>query len=488
MLPKAISLRQLLQVALGVSYAGEDAPVTSVVQDHRRVTPGALFVARQGASFDAHAVLDQVIAQGAVAVVGQRHDTTLAIPYITVANDRVALAKLAVAFYDNPASKLVTFGVTGTDGKTTTAFMLHHLLQSVQKTGLLSTAGIKLGAEELSLEGHFTTPEAPEIQRLLAQFVANGAQAAVLETSSHGFSQHRLDGIDYQAGILTNLTPEHLDFHKTLEAYIDAKCTLMRRSAISIINRDDAHFADFAKAARRVISYGRNPESDWRILDWQQHGGVQHYEVQHGADRHAITLPMIGEYNAYNALAALIAAHTQGHPLPQLLSALATFPGVPGRMQVIQTAPFTVIVDFAHTPAALHKLLSAVRAGSAGRLIVVIGAAGERDPGKRQPLGEIAVRAADVAIFTEEDSRSEDIGVILAQMAEGAIAAGGEALMSYWCIPDRREAMALAFRLAEPGDTVILAGKGHERTLERRFETLPWDEAGVARSLLESMA
>lgn len=483
----SISLRQLLQEALGLAYSS-DVLVTAVVQDHRRVTPGALFVARQGASFDAHAVLDQVIAQGAVAVIGQRHNISLPIPYITVVNDRVALAQLAVAFYDNPASRLVTFGVTGTDGKTTTAFILHHLLQSVQKTGLLSTAGIKIGAEELTLEGHFTTPEAPEIQRLLAQFVASDAQAAVLETSSHGFSQHRLDGINYQVGILTNLTPEHLDFHKTLDAYIDAKCTLMRRSELSIINRDDAHFDTFAAAAQRVISYGRHPASDWRILDWQQRGGVQHFQVQHGAKQYLIALPMIGEYNAYNALAALIAAHSQGHPLPHLLSALETFPGVPGRMQVIQSEPFTVIIDFAHTPAALSKLLTTVRTSSPGRLIVVIGAAGERDPGKRQPLGEIAVQTADIAIFTEEDSRSEDTSVILAQMAEGAISAGGEALVSYWCIPERTEAIALAFRLAEPGDTVILAGKGHERTLERRFETLPWDEAGVARSLLERMA
>lgn len=483
----SMPLRQLLQQALGVAYSG-DVLVTAVVQDHRRVTPGALFVARQGASFDAHAVLDQVIAQGAVAIVGQRHDITSAIPYFTVASDRVALAQLATTFYDYPASKLVTFGVTGTDGKTTTAFMLHHLLQSVLKTGLLSTAGIKIGNQDLTLEGHFTTPEAPEIQRLLAQFVASAAQAAVLETSSHGFSQHRLDGINYQVGILTNLTPEHLDFHKTLDAYIDAKCTLMRRSELSVINRDDAHFDAFAAAAQRVVSYGRDPASDWRILDWQQRGGVQHFGVQHGAEQHAITLPMIGEYNAYNALAALIAAHSQGHLLPHLLSALETFPGVPGRMQVIQSEPFTVIIDFAHTPAALHKLLTTVRTSSPGRLIVVIGAAGERDPGKRQPLGEIAVQTADIAIFTEEDSRSEDTSVILAQMAEGALSAGGEALVSYWCIPERTEAIALAFRLAEPGDTVILAGKGHERTLERRFETLPWDEAGVARSLLERMA
>jgi UDP-N-acetylmuramoyl-L-alanyl-D-glutamate--2,6-diaminopimelate ligase len=483
----SMPLHQLLHEALGIAYSGEGI-VTSVVQDHRRVTPGALFVARQGASFDAHALLDEVIAQGAVAVVGQKQNVTLPVPYITVANDRVALAQLAVTFYGNPASRLLTFGVTGTDGKTTTAFILHHLLQSVQKTGLLSTAGIKVGNEDLSLEGHFTTPEAPEIQRLLAQFVADGCQAAVLETSSHGFSQHRLDGIDYQVGILTNLTPEHLDFHKTLDAYIDAKCTLMRRSELSIINRDDAHFDTFAAAARRVISYGRHPASDWRILDWQQRGGVQHFQVQHGAKQYLIALPMIGEYNAYNALAALIAAYSQGRPLAHLLSALKTFSGVPGRMQVIQSVPLTVIIDFAHTPAALHKLLTTVRASSPGRLIVVIGAAGERDPSKRQPLGQIAVQAADIAIFTEEDSRSEDPSVILAQMAEGAIGAGGEALVSYWCIPDRTEAIALALRLAEAGDTVILAGKGHERTLERRHETLPWDEAGVARSLLERMA
>src|SRR5690606_4112634 len=418
------------------------------------------------------------------------------------------------------------------------------------------------GGEELGLEGHFTTPEAPEVQAFLARCAASGATHAVLESSSHGFSQHRLDAVAYAVGVVTNVSPEHLDHHGTFAAYVDAKATLVRRAATAVLNRDDAGLDAFAAAAgeagARVVTYGQSPGVDARLLRVAEPRGALELTLDLLGERVVARLPMVGRYNAWNAAAALATAVLEGVPADAAAAALASFPGVPGRMQVIATTPFTVIVDFAHTPPALAKALAAVRRPGA-RTLVVVGSAGERDPGKRAPLGEAAVRGADVAVLTEEDSRSEDVSAILAAMARraeaagrvrgetfhlqpdrrpgarrravgggagegdpgkraplgaaavrgagvavhseedcraedvsailaamarGAAAAGGVRGEAFHLEPDRREAIALAYRLARPGDVVVLAGKGHERTLERADETVPWDEAATARELL----
>jgi UDP-N-acetylmuramoyl-L-alanyl-D-glutamate--2,6-diaminopimelate ligase len=280
------------------------------------------------------------------------------------------------------------------------------------------------------------------------------------------------------------LSPEHLDFHGSFEAYREAKLTLVRRAELSILNKDDPSYNVFAAAAKQVISYGSSAESDWQLSQLETRVGMLEFEIKHAGQSYAVSLPMVGHYNAHNALAALAAAQSAGIPLEQLIKRLGSFAGVPGRMQVVQRAPFSVIVDFAHTPPALEKALLALQPMTEGNLIVVIGAAGERDPGKRSLLGKVAREQADVAVFTEEDSRSENIHAILVEMAKGAIEAGGKATQSYWCIADRREAIQLAVKMAQPGDTVLLAGKGHERTLERATETIAWDEVAEARRAL----
>ncbi len=485
-----MTLRELVREALGQDRALPEATVTGVAQDHRRVEPGFVFVARQGGSVDAHRYARLAVEAGAVAVVGQLGGLERLpwrrTPYISVSDDRAALAKLAACFHRHPSRTMTVIGVTGTDGKTTTSFLLHHLLSNVCPTALLSTAGIKLKDGALSLEGHFTTPEATEVQRLLAQFRDAGCTHVVLESSSHGFAQRRLDEVAYDLGVWTNLSPEHLDFHETLDAYREAKATLMRRARLSVLNRDDPAYAYFAEAAREVVSYGLHEESDYRAAEVASSPAGQRFVLRRGNERLEAKLPMVGAYNVHNALAALAAAHELGLPLPDLLSRLETFPGVPGRMQLVQGAPFSVVVDFAHTAPALQKALSALRPATKGRLIVVVGAAGERDPGKREPLGEVAAGHADLAVFTEEDSRSEDVEGILAALAAGAASVGGVLNESFWLCPDRREAIRRAVGLAQPGDTVILAGKGHETTLERFGETLPWDEAAEAwRALSE---
>jgi UDP-N-acetylmuramoyl-L-alanyl-D-glutamate--2,6-diaminopimelate ligase len=506
-----------------------NSTVTGIAQDHRKIQAGFVFIARRGGSFDGHTLIQAAADAGAIAIVGEktRADVSLQkdIPYFQVPDSKRAVPKLAATFYGHPSKSLITFGVTGTDGKTTTSFLLHHLLSTKYKVGLLSTAGIKVGEKTLDLEGHFTTPEATEVQKFLALFRDEGCTHAVIESSSHGFAQQRLDEVTYDYGIWTNLSPEHLDFHKTFEDYRAAKLELMHRARVCVLNRDDKNFVYFQEAALKkvggrkqnvednlsyllpptsyLLTYGRHPNSDWQILDIEARPGEQIFttkirsellmreddrSLKPGPDGHvtiAPRLPMVGAYNVHNALGALIAAHGAGVMVNDLLTTLGSFTGVPGRMEVVQREPFTLIVDFAHTPAALEKMLDVLRPVTEGKLIVVVGAAGERDPGKREPLGEIAVQHADLAIFTEEDSRSEDVNVILGEMAKGAILAGGEATKHYWCISDRREAIRFAVSQAKKGDTLVLAGKGHERTLERNLETLVWDEVAEARRALE---
>ena len=311
----------------------------------------------------------------------------------------------------------------------------------------------------------------------------------MVEASSHGFSQWRLGEVDFDIGVWTNLTPEHLDFHKTFAAYREAKQTLMRLSKVSLLNGDDPEFESFAEAAHSYESYGESADSTWRATDIREVGPGLEFTLTTSSQSYEVSLPMVGRYNVYNALAALSAAAQTGIAIPDLIERLRTFSGVPGRMQLVQREPFALVVDFAHTAPALEKALTALRPSTAGRLLVVVGAAGERDPGKRAPLGKVACEVADIAIFTEEDHRSENLAAILAEMSRGALAAGGQATRDYWCIRERREAIGLAVRMAQPGDTVLLAGKGHEHSLERSQETISWNEveearAALARSLL----
>ncbi|NJP12037.1 MAG: hypothetical protein HC866_23300 [Leptolyngbyaceae cyanobacterium RU_5_1] len=261
-----MTLSRLIKEALGQQVSSKHQvlskqKVKGIAQDNRKVKKGFIFVARQGGSVDGHQFIDDAIKRGAIAVIGQRPDMSLAIPYIFVPDAKPAIAKLAATFYGYPSQKLFTLGVTGTDGKTTTSFLLHHLLSTHHKTGLLSTAGIKVDSQKQNLEGHFTTPEAPEVQKLLALFRDEHCTHAVIESSSHGFAQHRLDEVNYDIGLWTNLSPEHLDFHKTLEAYREAKRELMHRARVSVLNRDDASFEYFYKAALHPPSSILHPPS-----------------------------------------------------------------------------------------------------------------------------------------------------------------------------------------------------------------------------------
>jgi UDP-N-acetylmuramoyl-L-alanyl-D-glutamate--2,6-diaminopimelate ligase len=490
-------LRALLREALGV--ARDDVPdvaVRGVAQSHELVVPGAIFVARVGATVDGHGFAEQAIAAGAVCVVGVRQGMTAlpwrSVPYVRVDDDRWATSALAATFYGHPSRALRTLGVTGTDGKTTTATLLFELLQGPARTpqaALVSSAAARIGRRRVRFPGHFTTPEAPQVHGLLASAAAAGARYAVVESSSHGFALQRLEHVHYDIGAWTSFSPEHLDFHGTLEAYREAKRTLLRRAGVAVLNRDDPAWESFAEVASRVVTVGEHAGADVRADEIRERPSGLRFTLLADGERHACGLPLPGRFNLGNALVALAAARPASTlDWEQLTARLARFRGVPGRMQVVARRPATVIVDFAHTPPALANALAAVRPAPGGRRIVVIGAAGERDPGKRAPLGEAAMRGAELAVFTEEDHRSEDLSAILASMARGAEAAGGREGERFWRVPDRREAIAFAVGLAERGDVVLLCGKGHERTLERGDAALPWDEAAEARAAVRSLA
>ena len=466
-----------------------DAEVTGVTHNAAWVQPGSAFVAIRGAKFDGHSFMEQARAAGAVAVLGEglADGQTSPLPYLTVPNARATLADAAAALAGHPSRELKVVGVTGTDGKTTTSWLTRHLLRSAGlATGLLSTVGYELPDGELRhFPAHFTTPEAPQVQETLREMVAAGAQATVLEASSHALALDRVRGVDWDVAVWTHLSSEHLDFHGTLDNYFADKRKLVERARFAVLNVDDPWTAQLRGLAPGETTYSaENQHADWRAQDIEERHSGLHFRVVSPAGDFQAELPMIGRFNVANALAGMAAAHHLGATVGQLQAGLASFRGVPGRMELVpggETSP-RVIVDFAHTPPSLEKALGTLRATTAGHLWVVIGSAGgPRDPFKRAPLGEVATRLADHAIFTEEDCRDTPLQDILNEMERGAREEGRRNFVS---IGDRREAIRYAVRHAQPGDTVLLAGKGPEDTLERAAETLPWNEVEEAREAL----
>ena len=458
----------------------ESPDVESVTHNAEWVTPGSLFVAIRGASFDGHSFLDQVRAGGAVAVLGEGlpEGLTSPLPYLKVTNARAALADAAAALSGHPSRELRVVGVTGTDGKTTTSWMTVHLLRAAGlASGLLSTVGYQLPDGLLRhFPAHFTTPEAPQVQDNLRQQRSAGAVAVVLEASSHALSLERVRAIDWDVAIWTQLTSEHLDFHGNLEGYFAAKRLLIERAPFAVLNADDPWTARLTELGPHLL-YGEAEGAGWRASETLEGQSGLSFQVASPLGPFGAELPMIGRFNVHNALAAMAAAAHLGATVPQLQAGLSSFRGVPGRMELVpDTHGRRVVVDFAHTPPSLEKALETLRSTTAGRLTVVLGSAGgPRDPSKRTPLGEVATRLADHAVFTEEDSRDTPMAEILAEMERGA--AGRTNFVS---IPDRREAVRYAILLAQPGDTVLLAGKGPENTLERLDETIAWNEVQEA--------
>ncbi len=467
--------------------------------DSRRVDPGALFVATKGANFDSHRFIPQAIAHGAVAVVGSEPALSLAVPYIQVENSRRALAYLAAAFFDYPARSLTVIGVTGTDGKTTTCNLIYTILQAAgYRAGMISTVNAVIGNEVLDTGFHVTTPDAPEIQRYLSKMVQAGLTHVVLETTSHGWAQHRVDACEFDIGVVTNITHEHLDQHGTYENYRAAKARLFETLALTrpkpqgnpclgVLNADDSSFTFLAeKTPANFVRYGLAPPADLyaRNIHYEP-SGIDFEAV--GPDWHVpLTCKLVGAFNISNCLAAL-ATTVFGLGIDPLTAArgVAGLSGVPGRMERIDLGqPFTAIVDFAHTPNALANALATARQIAAGRLIVAFGSAGLRDRAKRRLMAEIAAERADLIVLTAEDPRSESLEEILAEMAHAVLSKGGVEGQTFWRVPDRGQAIRTLIRLAQPGDLIIACGKGHEQSMCFGTVEYPWDDRVAMRAAL----
>jgi len=478
--------------------------ITGIVSDSRRVQLGNLFVAVCGGTTNGHRFIPDAIERGARAVVGTEHLSGLSVPYIQVKESRSVLAPLAAAFYDFPARKLVMIGITGTDGKTTTANLLLRILQeSGIRVGMITTVNALIGDQVLDTGFHVTTPDAPDVQRYLSQMVSAGLTHVILEATSHGLAQHRVDDCEFDMAVVTNITHEHLDFHGTYEAYREAKGRLFTslgqtRSKLyhppqgAVLNRDDDSY-EYLSGITQVdkLSYGLSSHADVRAEHIVfQPRGVCFSAIGRAVDGKGFNLAiesrLVGEHNLYNCLAAIALARGVLELDDQVVKhGTAIFEGVAGRMERIELGQdFIAVVDFAHTPNSLCNALETARKLTTGRIISVFGSAGLRDRQKRRIMAETSADLADLTILTAEDPRTESLEVILSEMSAGMESRGGVEGESFWCITDRREAIRFALRLARPGDLVIACGKGHEQSMCFGEVEYQWDDRVAVRAAL----
>jgi UDP-N-acetylmuramoyl-L-alanyl-D-glutamate--2,6-diaminopimelate ligase len=483
--------------------------VTGVTHDSRAVRPGMLFVAVPGQHADGHDFVPAAIEAGAAGVIVEAPVAGVAAPQIVVDAGRQALADAAAWWSGDPSHELTVVGITGTDGKTTTAYLAVAALEAAGlPSGMIGTIATRVGGRTEDHAVHATTPEAPELQATLRQMADAGDRVAVLETTSHGLALDRVAGVAYDVAILTNVTHEHLELHGSWEAYRDAKLSLFDRlreartvtkpqpvAATAIVNLDDPSAGLFIGTARdagaRVITYGTEPAADVRATRITEDAEGLHAAVTSPAGEGTIDLRLAGRFNVHNALAIVALGDALGLDPERVRLGLASLAVVPGRMERVEAGqPFGVVVDFAHSPASLATVLDLLMPAAAARgggLIAVFGSAGERDTAKRPQMGRIAGERARLVVVTDEDPRGEDRDVIIDEIARGAEAAGRRRGHDLLLIADRREAIATAFEAARPGDIVLLAGKGHERSIIGPDGERAWNERAVAEELLQAM-
>ncbi len=487
---------------INLDERNQQIDITSLAYDSRLVKPGGLFIAVPGTHTDGRRYLADAAEYGAVAALGPHIDISdLPLPYIEVDDVRIALANLACAFYDNPATQLCTIGVTGTDGKTTTCNLLSALLDKAKKSnGLMTTANFKLHGHEWENTTRQSTLEALEIQQMLRRMVESDVKYAVIEATSHGLELQRVRGCAFDIGVVTNITHEHLDFHGTIENYRRAKARLFEMldpsrdkglgiKPVAVLNRDDVSY-DLLKSYCNVpvLDYGLDKSAAIRAVDVQLDATKTRFRAILPDIEINIETQLVGQFNVSNCLAAITTAHSLGVNSVDIARGLAGVTGITGRMERIDVGqPFTVIVDYAHTPDSLEKVLKILRPLTLGKLLLVFGSAGERDLQKRPIMGQIAAQLSDFFVITDEDPREENREQILREIAIGAEKAAKHEGRDFLCIADRTQAIAAAFQHALPGDTVILAGKGHEQSIIIGREKIPWDDRQVAREQLHAL-
>jgi UDP-N-acetylmuramoyl-L-alanyl-D-glutamate--2,6-diaminopimelate ligase len=466
-----------------------DQNVTGVHCDSRQVRAGGLFVAIRGTASDGLSFVDDAVGRGAVFVVAER---AVRVPKTVgsgiVPDARAALARLATAFHGQPSRDLTLVGITGTNGKTTTAYMMRSILRAAGRLpGLISTVEYEMGAR--TIPAARTTPEAPLIQSLLAQMLTSGCRSAVMEVSSHALDQKRTLGIDFDVGVFTNLTRDHLDYHGDMARYFKAKSLLFQalsagtKPGTAVINRDDPWGERLLSAPylpARVVTYGEHPGADVRAESVVLSGSGTAFTIAMPSGRFDVRMRLLGRFNVSNALAAVATSFALGLDIAEACGVIAHQSDVPGRLQAVETGRgFHVFVDYAHTDDALKNVLETLREITPRKLVVVFGCGGNRDRTKRPAMGRIATELADFAILTSDNPRQEEPAAIIEEIAQG-VAAGGH----YRVVEDRRDAIVEAVAMAEPGDTVLIAGKGHETFQEFANKTVPFDDRSVVRSCL----
>jgi UDP-N-acetylmuramoyl-L-alanyl-D-glutamate--2,6-diaminopimelate ligase len=486
-----VTLRDVLDEVAVVAVEGSlDVEVTGLRYDSRRVRPGDLFFGLRGLKQDGQSFVRQALTAGAVAAVVGEDIRLPGATLVQVDEPRLALAQASTRFFDHPSRALRIVGVTGTNGKTTTTWMLESVFRAQGWTpGVVGTTGIRLGDERR--DAAFTTPEAPELQALLREMRERGVTAVAIEVSSHALAQRRSYGLECDVVVFTNLSHDHLDYHGTLEAYLDAKLMLFDgrnlpspvKRATAIVNADDAAAPDVRAAAARgalaVRTYGESAGASVCIASIEPRASGLAIALEAEGTRTPLTLPLLGRYNAWNAAATFAAAGALGVPASAIVQGLERLPPVPGRLERVEAAqPFEVVVDYAHSPDALARALAACREHARGRVLLVFGCGGDRDRAKRAPMGRVAAAGADRVWVTNDNPRSEDPAAIAADVVSGAPEAGFAVEL------DRRAAMAAAFGVARAGDLVLVAGKGHETTQTIGDRVLPFDDRAVARALL----
>jgi UDP-N-acetylmuramoyl-L-alanyl-D-glutamate--2,6-diaminopimelate ligase len=493
-------------------YNGPDIPLTALVEHTNQVRPGACFVARVRETSDGHPFIPQAIANGAALILGQHDPAGLpftipaSVTYLQVPDSSLAEAWLAAAWENFPGRELTIVGITGTDGKTTTANILHAILQAAGwPTGLLSTLRAVIGGREETLALHVTTPEAPVVQRYLRRMVQAGISHCILETTSHSLAQNRVAAIPFDVAVVTNITHEHLDYHGSWDAYLAAKMRLFTAlqetgwgtksveepvNKTAILNQDDQSYGPLSALARpHQITYSL-----------EKPAGVRAGNIQFGSDGTTFTLhlpdgpPLVniqahlpGDFNLYNMLAAAGAAYALAIPPEAIHAGLEQVRALTGRMQsIVEGQPFQVVVDFAHTPNGLAKAIAAAKRMTNGRIITVFGSAGKRDVAKRTIMAEISGREADLTVLTAEDPRTESLDDILAAMAVGCVSVGGAEEKTFWRVQDRGRAIYFALGLARPGDLVLVCGKGHEQSMCFGPTEYPWDDVQATQTALRA--
>jgi len=490
--------------------------ISGIAIDSRKVIPGDIFIARRGGSLDGHTFIPKAIELGAACIVGEKELENLPIPYIRVPDSVRAVTWLAAGFYNQPGSRLTVIGVTGTDGKTTTSNLIHRILQiSDYKAGLISTVNAVIGDMVLDTGFHVTTPDAHDVQYYLAKMVEAGLTHVILETTSHGLAQHRVDASQYDMAVFTNITHEHLDQHGSYESYRVAKGRLIELLGITgeknqgnprlgVINRDDSSFSYLQELARKtgpikICSYGKHPEAEYQAVNIHcSNKGIQ-FDAVGKQFRIPISSRLVGEFNVLNILAALVTAIEGFGMEPEAaVKGIAAMSGIPGRMETISMGQrFAAMVDFAHTPNALRSAIHASRSilgiskneenKKGSRIIVVFGSAGLRDREKRRLMAETSIELADISVFTAEDPRTESLTEIIGEMAEGARSNGGKEGETFYCIPDRGTAIQFACQIAEPGDIVLVCGKGHEQSMCFGEIEYPWDDRIAVQAALAEL-